>query len=329
MMHVLVAGGAGYIGSHAVRALLARGHRVTVADNLCTGHRAAVPKEAVFCEGDLRKEVFVEELFTHGKFDAVMNFAAFSLVGESVADPLKYYENNVTLSLRILQAMVRNGVKHLVFSSTAAVYGEPEKQPVEEEDLTQPTNPYGATKLAVEGMIRWAAKAHGLHYTILRYFNVAGALGDIGEDHSPETHLIPLVLQVALGQRERMKIFGVDYPTPDGTCVRDYIDVRDLCDAHALALERLAAGGDDLVCNLGNGNGFSVQEVIEAARRVTGHPIPADVAPRRAGDPAMLVASSSRAMKQLGWQPRHAALEDMIGSAWLWHQSHPEGYQVR
>ncbi len=325
-MHVLVAGGAGYIGSHAVRLLLEQGARVTVADNLETGHRGAVSPHAAFFEGDLRDAGFTDRLFKEGKFDAVLHFAAYSLVGESVERPLKYYDNNLSVSIRILEAMAAHGVPHIVFSSTAAVYGEPELQPIEEGAPTKPTNPYGASKLAVEGLLAWAAAAHGLSFAALRYFNVAGALGDIGEDHRPETHLIPLVLQVALGQRERISVFGGDYDTPDGSCVRDYIDVRDLCEAHLLALRYLQGGGQNLTCNLGNGSGFSVREVIESARRVTGHPIPAVDAPRRAGDPPTLVADAKRAAALLGWRPKVDRLDEIIRSAWAWHKAHPSGY---
>lgn len=326
-MTVLVLGGAGYIGSHAVCRLYELGHRVIVADNLSTGHFEAV-KYGTFYEGDLRDSAFLERLFTEEKIDAVMNFAAMSLVGESVEEPLRYYHNNLYGAICLLTKMAEHKVKRMVFSSTAAVYGEPESIPILEEDPKNPKNPYGETKLAVERLLHWCGEAWGLKYVALRYFNVAGADFErgIGEAHEKETHLIPLVLQTALGKREKIRIFGDDYATPDGTCIRDYIDVRDLCDAHALALDYLAAGGESRAFNLGNGNGFSVLEVIEAARLVTGRPIETELAPRRPGDPDTLVASGELAREILGWKPNHAALKDMISSAWQWHKNNPDGF---
>lgn len=327
-MAVLVLGGAGYIGSHTVRALCDRGVDAVVADNLVTGHIEAVDKRARFYHGDISDRVFLDKLFESEKIDGVIHFAAFSLVGESVANPLKYYTNNLCGTKVLLEAMVAHGVDRIVFSSTAAAYGEPENIPILETDRTLPTNPYGETKLSMERMFYWVGKAHGLRYVSLRYFNACGAdsSGEIGEDHSPETHLIPLILQVPGGKREHISIFGSDYPTRDGTCVRDYIHVSDLADAHILAIDYLNAGGESTVINLGNSVGFTVLEVIETARKVTGHPIPAEFADRRAGDPAQLVASSERAKKTLGWKPRHDSLEEIISDAWRWHKSHPNGY---
>jgi len=326
MRTILVAGGAGYIGSHMTALLVEKGYDVLVVDNLCTGHAEAV-KGAKLLVGDVRDRVFMEDVFSSHQIDGVINFAAFSLVGESVGDPLKYYGNNVAGAQVLLETMVRHGVKNLVFSSTAATYGEPEKQPIEETDRTAPTNPYGESKLAIEGMLKWCEKAYGIRYAALRYFNAAGAnakLG-IGEDHSPETHLIPIVLQVALGKREKVGIFGEDYPTADGTCVRDYIHVEDLAAAHLLALEHLGRGGESGAFNLGSGRGYSVREIIETARTVTGHPIPAEVQPRRAGDPGVLIASNQKARQVLGWRPERE-LERIIADAWAWHSTHPKGF---
>jgi len=326
-MAILVTGGAGYIGSHTVAALLEKRERVVILDNLAQGHRQAV-LGGTLCQGDLQDEAFLDRLFAEHDIDGVIHFAASSLVGESMKDPGKYYRNNVGGTLCLLEAMRRAGVGRLVFSSTAAVYGEPERVPIREGDRTEPTNVYGETKLAMEKMIRWYGRVHGLRYVSLRYFNAAGAHGSgrIGEDHRPETHLIPLILQVALGKRERIDVFGDDYPTEDGTCIRDYIHVSDLADAHILALERLRRGGESGVYNLGAGKGYSVREVIAAAREVTGHPIPAAVQPRRAGDPAVLVASPDKAKTELGWAPRRSGLHEMIASAWEWHRHHPDGY---
>lgn len=327
-MRLLVLGGAGYIGSHTAVELLDRGHEVVIADNLITGYKQAVPKEAVFYQGDIRDYNFLNNLFKTEKIDAVIHFAAFSLVGESVANPLKYYENNLYGTKVLLQAMIDNNVDKIVFSSTAATYGEPENIPILESDRTCPTNPYGETKLAMEKMMKWSANAYQLRYVSLRYFNACGAhkSGKFGEAHNPESHLIPLVLQVPNGKRESVSIYGTDYDTPDGTCIRDYIHVTDLAEAHILAVEYLMKGGESNVFNLGNGVGYSVREVIETARKVTGHPIPAVEIPRRAGDPARLVASGEKAKTVLGWEPKITSLEDIIRSAWVWHSTHPNGY---
>ena len=327
-MKLLVLGGAGYIGSHTATELLDNGHEVVIADNLVTGYREAVPEKATFYQGDLRDKDFLVDLLTKEKVDAVIHFAAFSLVGESVTNPLKYYENNLYGTKVLLDAMIETGVDKIVFSSTAATYGEPENIPILESDRTCPTNPYGETKLAMEKMISWAAKAHGLHFVSLRYFNACGAhkSGKIGEAHNPESHLIPLVLQVPNGKREFVSIYGNDYDTPDGTCIRDYIHVTDLAKAHILAVEYLMKGGESDIFNLGNGVGYSVKEVIETARKVTGHPIPAKEEARRAGDPARLVASGEKARKILGWEPEIKDLADIISSAWKWHKAHRDGY---
>ncbi|NLC95620.1 MAG: UDP-glucose 4-epimerase GalE [Bacilli bacterium] len=327
-MSILVCGGAGYIGSHTVYELIKQGYQVVVIDNLQTGHKEAVHSEAIFYQGDMRDAKFLDEVFSKEKIDAVIHFAANSLVGESMTDPYKYYENNVYGTLKLLEAMRNHNVKRIVFSSTAAVYGEPKNIPILETDPTEPTNAYGETKLAMEKMFKWFDKAHGIKYISLRYFNVAGAdiSGEIGEDHNPETHLIPLVLQVPLNKREYISIYGDDYDTPDGTCIRDYIHVTDLANAHILALERLLNGSDSDVFNLGNGQGFSVKEIIEAARKVTGHPIPAKVVARRPGDPARLVASNKKAIEVLGWKIQYPNIEDIIASAWKFHQNKPNGF---
>ncbi len=327
-MCILVLGGAGYIGSHTASELVKAGHEVVIADNLVTGYRKAIPEGAKFYEGDLRDSDFLDKLFQQEKIDAVIHFAAYSLVGESVTNPLKYYDNNLCGTKILLEAMVKNNVDKIVFSSTAATYGEPENIPILETDSTCPTNPYGETKLAMEKMFKWTAEAHGLRYVSLRYFNACGAdeSGEIGEAHTPESHLIPLILQVPNGKRETISIYGTDYDTPDGTCIRDYIHVTDLAQAHILAVKYLANGGKSDIFNLGNGVGYSVREVIETARKVTGHPIPATETPRRAGDPARLVASSEKAKKILGWKPVHDSLEEIIASAWNWHKNHPNGY---
>lgn len=328
-MAVLVCGGAGYIGSHAVSELLDRNEEVVVVDNLQKGHLPAVLEGAKFYNGDLRDEEFLKNVFKENDIEAVIHFAADSLVGESVQKPLQYYENNVYGTMCLLKVMTEFQVKKIVFSSTAATYGEAENIPIVETDPTVPTNPYGETKLAVEKMLKWSEQAYGLKYVVLRYFNVAGAHmeGKLGEDHDPETHLIPIILQVALGEREKIMIFGDDYKTEDGTCIRDYIHVTDLADAHILAIEKLRKENTSATYNLGNGNGFSVKEVIETARNVTGHPIPAEVAPRRAGDPAILIASSEKAIRELGWKPKYADLYTIIESAWKWFQKNPKGYQ--
>lgn len=327
-MRLLVLGGAGYIGSHTALELIKKGHEVIVVDNLVTGYEKAIPDKAVFYQGDIRNFDFLDNLFKKEKIDAVIHFAAYSLVGESVTNPLKYYDNNLYGTKVLLEAMIKNNVNKIVFSSTAATYGEPENIPILESDRTCPTNPYGETKLAMEKMFHWASKAHGLSYVSLRYFNACGAdaTGQIGEAHNPESHLIPLVLQVPNGKRESVSIYGTDYDTPDGTCIRDYIHVTDLAQAHILAVEYLANGGESDIFNLGNGVGYSVREVIETARSVTGHPIPATEVPRRAGDPARLVASGEKAKKILGWEPKIKKLDEIIASAWKWHKAHPEGY---
>ena len=327
-MRLLVLGGAGYIGSHTALELIKKGHEVIVVDNLVTGYEKAIPDKAVFYQGDIRNLEFLDNLFKKEKIDAVIHFAAYSLVGESVTNPLKYYDNNLYGTKVLLEAMIKNNVNKIVFSSTAATYGEPENIPILESDRTCPTNPYGETKLAMEKMFHWASKAHGLNYVSLRYFNACGAdaTGQIGEAHNPESHLIPLVLQVPNGKRESVSIYGTDYDTPDGTCIRDYIHVTDLAQAHILAVEYLARGGESDIFNLGNGVGYSVREVIETARSVTGHPIPAIEVPRRAGDPARLVASGEKAKKVLGWEPEIKQLDDIIASAWKWHSTHPNGY---
>lgn len=327
-MSILVCGGAGYIGSHAVAALLRKQESVIVIDNLQTGHKEAVLDGAKFYEGDIRDEKFLESVFEKETIDAVMHFAADSLVGESMENPIKYYENNVYGAMKLLKVMNKFEVKNIVFSSTAATYGEPNVMPIEEVTPTTPTNPYGETKLAVENMLLWVEKAYGIKHVIFRYFNVAGAdiSGLLGEDHNPETHLIPIILQVALGKREFINIFGDDYPTPDGTCIRDYVHVMDLVDAHILGLEKLRQTGQSEIYNLGNGNGFSVKEVIEAVRKVTAQPIPSKITKRREGDPAQLIASSQKAIDKLRWRPKYSSLESMIESAWEWYKKHPEGY---
>ncbi|KGK85925.1 UDP-glucose 4-epimerase GalE [Clostridium sp. HMP27] len=326
-MAILVCGGAGYIGSHMVAYLLEKGKDVVVLDNLQKGHKEAVPC-GKFYKGDLRDRAVLDKVFTENNIEAVIDFAADSLVGESVSEPIKYFENNVGGTLSLLGSMKDYGVKNIVFSSTAATYGEPENIPILENDKTFPTNPYGESKLAVEKILKWCDNAYGIKYTALRYFNAAGAhvSGKIGEHHNPETHLIPIILQVALGQRDKIMIFGDDYKTEDGTCIRDYIHVYDLASAHLLALERLMNGGESAVYNLGNGKGFSVKEVVEVARKVTGKEIKAEVAPRRSGDPAVLVASSEKAKKELGWNPEFDSLETILETAWNWHKNHPNGY---
>lgn len=328
-MKVLVLGGAGYIGSHTVKELLDRGFEVAIIDNLQTGYIEAVDPRAEFYKGDIRDKEFLRSALCGKGYDAVIHFAACSLVGESVTDPLKYYNNNVGGAITLLEVMVEAGIDKIVFSSTAATYGEPERVPILEDDRTLPTNPYGETKLAMEKMFRWTGKAHGIRFVSLRYFNACGAdaSGKIGEAHNPESHLIPLILQVPNGKREAISVFGDDYDTKDGTCIRDYIHVTDLADAHILAVEYLAKGGESDIFNLGNGVGFTVNEVIESARRVTGHKIPQIVSPRRPGDPAQLIASSDKARKILGWNPKHADLDEIVGSAWNWHKNHPEGYK--
>jgi UDP-glucose 4-epimerase len=328
-MAILICGGAGYIGSHMAAYLGEQGEEVVILDNLQKGHKAAV--EAVAEKlyiGDLRDRKILDKVFTENKIDSVIDFAADSLVGESMVDPLKYFENNVGSTISLLKAMKDYNVKYIVFSSTAATYGEPEGTPIVESDKTVPTNPYGESKLSVEKILKWCDVAYGIKYTALRYFNAAGAHigGKIGEDHSPETHLIPIILQVALGKREKIMIFGDDYSTEDGSCIRDYVHVTDLASAHLLALNRLKAGGESAIYNLGNGKGFSVKEVVEVARKVTGKNIKAEVTERRAGDPAILIASSERAKEELNWKPQYNSIETIIETAWKWHLDHPAGY---
>lgn len=326
-MAVLITGGAGYIGSHTVAEFIDKGEEVIVLDNLQKGHRDAVLSK-IFYQADIRDSDSLEKVFTNHDIEAVIHFAADSLVGESVQEPLKYYDNNLITAQRLLVCMVKYGVKKVVFSSTAATYGEPESIPIRESDRKEPTNPYGETKLAIERMLRWCEQAYGMQSVCLRYFNAAGAHQDglIGEDHRPESHLIPIIMQVALGQRDSLAIYGDDYPTTDGTCIRDYIHVTDLANAHWLALEKLRQTKESAVYNLGNGEGFSVKEVVEMAREITGHSIPIQIVPRRAGDPAILVASATRAQNELGWNPRFNSLSQIIKSAWNWHKSHPLGY---
>ena len=325
---ILVCGGAGYIGSHAVRQLIDKGEEVIIVDNLETGHEDAIHPKAKFYKVDIRDEKSLNKVFEENKIDEVIHFAANSLVGESMTNPLKYFNNNVHGTEVLLKVMVAHDVNKIVFSSTAATYGEPKNIPILESDETNPTNAYGETKLCMEKMMKWADCAHGVKYISLRYFNVAGAheSGEIGEDHNPETHLIPLILQVPNGKREAISIFGTDYDTKDGTCVRDYIHVTDLAQAHILAVKYLMEGNESNIFNLGNGVGFTVKEVIETARKVTGKPIKAVEEGRRAGDPAVLIASSEKAKNILGWKPEHADLEEIIASAWKWHSSHPQGY---
>ncbi len=329
MGSILVLGGAGYIGSHTVWELIESGKDVVVVDNLETGFRAAVHPEAKFYKGDIRNRDFIDSVFEKEKIDGVIHFAANSQVGESMIKPLKYYNNNLCGTENLLESMVSHGIQKIVFSSTAATYGEPESIPIHETDRTVPTNCYGETKLSMEKMFKWTANAYDLRYVSLRYFNACGAHpnGKIGEAHNPETHLIPLILQVPNGQREYISIFGTDYDTKDGTCVRDYIHVNDLAQAHILALKYLQEGKESNIFNLGNGVGFTVKEVLETARRVTGHPIPAREEARRAGDPSTLIASSDKAKEILGWRPEFDDLETIISTAWNWHKNHPQGYK--
>lgn len=327
-MSILVCGGAGYIGSHMVAELLENGQDVVILDNLEKGHKDALLGGKLYI-GDLRDKEILNKIFTENNIEAVIDFAAYSLVGESMTEPLKYFNNNVYGTISLLEAMKEHNVKYIVFSSTAATYGEPECVPILEDSKTIPTNAYGESKLLVEKILNWCDKAYGIKYTTLRYFNAAGAHinGKIGEDHSPETHLIPLILNVALGKRDEILIFGDNYDTKDGSCIRDYIHVSDLASAHSLALKRLMNGGESRIYNLGNGTGFSVKEMIDIARKVTGHEIPAKVAPRRAGDPAILIASSEKAMKELNWKPKFNSVETIIETAWNWHKNHPNGYE--
>lgn len=321
---VLVVGGAGYIGSHMVKELLGAGFDVTTLDNLSTGHRESVTG-GTFVQGDLSDRKLLDRLFSENPVDAVMHFAAYSLVGDSVENPIGYYRNNFSGTLTLLEAMLSHGIRRFIFSSTAAVYGEPETVPIPETHPCIPTNPYGASKLAVERLLSDCGAAYGLKYMSLRYFNAAGAdaSAKIGERHERETHLIPLVMQAALGRRKHIDIFGTDYSTPDGTCLRDYVHVTDLASAHLLALSALMEGGDSNVFNLGNSKGYSVREVIDLSRKITGKPIPALEAERRPGDPAVLVADSEKIRRELGWCPRYEDLENIIESAWRWHQHQP------
>jgi UDP-glucose 4-epimerase len=323
-MNIFLTGGAGYIGSAAAEALLAAGHAVTVYDSLVTGHRAAVPPGAAFVRADLADSGALEQALHSAQFDAVMHFAASTEAGASMKSPGRFYQNNLANSLALIEAARQAGIQRFVFSSTAAVFASSDA-PLTEESPLVPTNVYGHTKLVIEQALEWYGRIHGLRYAALRYFNACGALPGRGEAHQPESHLIPLVLQVALGQAASASIFGSDYPTPDGTCIRDYIHVADLVAAHLLALDALGRG-ERLVYNLGNGCGYSVREVIETARRVTGKPIPAVVSPRRPGDSARLVASFEKIRLELGWQPCHTRLDDILASAWEWHRSHPRGY---
>jgi len=322
---VLVTGGAGYIGSVVTAQLLAKGHKVVVCDNLSHGSRRAIPRGATVVIADTADRASLDRIFSEHRVDAVIHMAAFIEAGESMVVPEKYFRNNTVNSLTLIEAMLHHKVQRLVFSSTAALYGTPERTPIEESDPLKPTNAYGESKLLVERMLAWFHRIHGLRYASLRYFNAAGAAGEFGEDHVPESHLIPLTLQVALGKREHIAIYGTDYETPDGTCVRDYIHVSDLATAHLLALEGLR-NHDKLIYNLGNGRGFSVREVLETVRTVTGHAIPAKEAPRRPGDPAVLVAASDRIKRELNWQPQFPSLESIVASAWEWRRAHPDGY---
>jgi UDP-glucose 4-epimerase len=324
-MRILVTGGAGYIGSIVSAELLRAGHQVIVYDDLSHGHRRALPKVAEVMIGEVGDREALSRAFQQHRPEAVMHFAALIEAGESMRFPERYFRNNTASSLTLLECMLQHGCKRLVFSSTAALYGNPERTPIQEDAPLVPTNAYGESKLLVERMLAWFHRIHGLRYASLRYFNAAGGAGELGEDHQPESHLIPLVLQVAQGKRRSIAIYGADYPTPDGTCIRDYIHVLDLASAHVLALNALVTS-DQLIYNLGNGRGFSVRQVVEVARKVTGHAIPAEDAPRRPGDPAVLVASSEKICRDLGWQPRYPELEQIVASAWKWRRQHPNGY---
>lgn len=330
-MAILVAGGAGYIGSHMVKDLVEHGQEVVVADNLSTGHRDAINPKAKFYEGDIRDRKFLDKIFDNEDIEAVVHFAAFSIVPESMSKPLKYFDNNTGGMITLLEAMRDHNIKYIVFSSTAATYGVPEHMPIKETDPQNPINPYGLSKLMMEKMMHWADKAYGIKFVALRYFNVAGAApdGTIGEDHGPETHLVPIILQVTQGKRKELSIFGDDYNTPDGTNVRDYVHVMDLADAHILAIKYLEAGNESNAFNLGSSTGFSNKQILEAAREVTGEPIPAKIAPRRPGDPDSLVAASDKARNVLGWDPKYDDVHDIIATAWKWHSTHPKGYDDR
>lgn len=326
---IMVAGGAGYIGSHMVHQLLKTGYDVVIVDNLSTGHRQAVNPQARFYEGDTRDIQFLKQVFVQEPIQAIIHMDAFSIVPESVGDPLKYFDNNVIGMIKLLEIMQQYDVKYLIFSSTAATFGQPQQSPITEQTPQQPINPYGVSKLMMEQMMRWVDQAYGIKSVALRYFNAAGALADgsIGEDHNPETHLIPIILKTAMGQQDTLKIYGNDYQTPDGTNVRDYVHVTDLAQAHILALKYLQAGNPSTAFNLGSNQGFSVQEIIQAARKVTQKAIPTEIAPRRGGDPDILIADSSRAKSILGWQPQYTDIQAIIKTAWTWKQKHPQGYQ--
>lgn len=326
-MNILVAGGAGYIGSHVALDLYRNGHNPIIFDNLVKGHAEAV-KAGKFIEGDIGNPELVKKIIREEQIEAVVHLCAYSLVGESVVEPAKYFQNNLVSGLAFLDTLRECGVKRFVFSSTAAVFGEPERTPIPEEHPKNPTNPYGLSKLAFEGILNAYDRAYGMKFMALRYFNAAGAdfQEEIGEDHQPESHLIPVVLQVATGERTHIEVYGTDYPTPDGTCVRDYIHVNDLAQAHRLAIEALANGKESTVYNLGNGLGFSNRQVIETARKITGKELPLKEGPRRPGDPAILVASSDKIQNELGWNPKYPDLETIIKSAWNWHSKNPKGY---
>ncbi len=331
MITILVLGGAGYIGSHAVDQLISEGFSVAVVDNLQTGHVESLHKKARFYQGDIRDKEFLESVFFKEEIQGVLHFAANSLVGESMELPLMYFNNNVHGTQVVLEVMGKFGVKHIVFSSSAATYGEPKMIPIRENAATNPESPYGESKLMMEKMLKWCDKAYGMRYVALRYFNVAGAKldGTIGEDHNPESHLLPLILQTALGQREQLTIFGEDYDTKDGTCVRDYVHVVDLINAHILALRYLIAGKESTILNLGSSNGFSVKEMVAAARKITRREIPTSFAPRRIGDPSTLIAASDKAYQILGWNPQYTDIGTIIESAWNWHCRHPFGYETK
>lgn len=327
-MSILILGGAGYIGSHTVYELIEQNEEVIVADNLDTGHIEAIHPKAKFYQGDIRDKDFLDNIFKKEKIDSIIHFAAYSLVGESMSNPLKYYENNLYGTMILLKSMIDNNINKIVFSSTAATYGEPENIPILENDKTFPKNTYGETKLSMEKMFKWIAEAYDFRYVSLRYFNACGAhiSGKIGEDHNPETHLIPLILQVPLKKRSHINIFGDDYDTKDGTCIRDYIHVSDIANAHILAIKYLQNNGKSNIFNLGNDIGFSVKEVIESARDITGHNIPAQIDKRRLGDPATLIASSEKARQILGWNPIYTNIDEIISTAWKWHKNHPDGF---
>ena len=329
-MSILITGGAGYIGSHTADVLLESKEDLIILDNLEKGHSEALSGGLFYC-GDLRDDYIIDKVFKENQIEAVIHFAAYSLVGDSVKKPLQYYDNNVGSTFKLLEKMKEYNVKNIVFSSTAAVYGEPDNIPIKEDAKTLPTNPYGETKLMVEKALKWFDNAYGIKFVSLRYFNAAGAhpSGKIGEDHDPETHLIPLILQTALGKNEKIQIFGEDYNTPDGTCIRDYIHVVDLANAHQLALEKLRNGGESAIYNLGNGTGFSVKEIINAVEDVTGKKIKREVSPRRAGDPAVLIAASEKITQELGWRPKFSSINEIVENAWRWHNNFPNGYKKK